>query len=223
MQPLGKVMMMSAMTLATAVALMLSAGSIVKTMRPPAKQARLAAAAAVPEPDLFAQALAHGRQKDHAAEVAGYTAVLQRQPDRASALFNRAIAHWRLREYQHSVDDYTAYLANVPTGSEAYRGRAMSLIELKQFEAAIADADQAVERASAKISAVVTRAEARLQARQFDAALDDAERALAIDADDRCAKDLQLRVLRAMGRIHCRTEDLIAQVGGMPRLSLLAG
>jgi len=165
------------------------------------------------DPDPFAlvaRADARSKAGEHAGAIADLSAALTVLPDEHDLLLKRAEARFDAGDHAGAIEDYTALIERCLRGAApgavwAARGFALVLnrgcahVERGELEAAERAFDAAVAMAPSDAGAWANRAEARFKRGRAAEALADAERALALEPENKTAREYREKARAALG------------------------
>ena len=119
--------------------------------------------------------------KDYEKAIGQYKAVLEKEPENASALFNRGFAYDEKGDFDKAIEDYDLYLEKInPRSAAAYYNRGLVYTHLGQYERAIEGYNKAIELNPEDVSAMLNLAESYIITKNYSGAHEMVERALNI-------------------------------------------
>ena len=125
--------------------------------------------------------LAFQRNKVWKDEIALWSDVIAKSPNKARAYNNRAKAYSVARQFNLALPDYARAVEIFPRYTDAYKNRGLLFAEIGDWNKALADADKTVELSPGDAVAHLTRGLVYYNLRQLDKAVADYDRCIAID------------------------------------------
>jgi tetratricopeptide (TPR) repeat protein len=125
--------------------------------------------------------LAFQRNKVWKDEIALWSDVIAKSPNKARAYNNRAKAYSVARQFNLALPDYARAVEIFPLYTDAYKNRGLLFAEIGDWNKALADADKTVELSPDDPVAYLTRGLVYYNLRQLDKAVPDYERCIALD------------------------------------------
>jgi tetratricopeptide (TPR) repeat protein len=125
--------------------------------------------------------LAFQRNKVWKDEIALWSDVISKSPNKARAYNNRAKAYSVARQFNLALPDYARAVEIFPQYADAYKNRGLLFAEIGDWNKALADADKTVELSPDDPVAYLTRGLVYYNLRQLDKAIADYDRCIALD------------------------------------------
>lgn len=125
--------------------------------------------------------LAFQRNKVWKDEIALWSDVISKSPNKARAYNNRAKAYSVARQFNLALPDYARAVEIFPQYADAYKNRGLLFAEIGDWNKALADADKTVALSPNDAVVYLTRGLVYYNLRQLDKAIADYDRCIAID------------------------------------------
>ena len=89
--------------------------------------------------------LANFEKSDFSEAIAGFSKIIELDPQDAIAYYNRGLAHFNIGKFDEAISDYSKAIQINPKFSEAYNNRGFVLVNMGEVEKAIADYTLAIQ------------------------------------------------------------------------------
>ena len=141
--------------------------------QPKAQQPKAQAAAGSELQKMFADALKAAQSGKFSEALQGFTAILQRTPNDASALSNRAFIYFQMNNAAAAIEDANKALKLSPKNYATYLIRGAANLNLQRLDAAIADLSVYIKAVPGETIGFYNRATAYIQKRDYQSAVQD--------------------------------------------------